>query len=49
MFWDVVVDKENGEVLDSFNCLFCNVLLKKIILERVIVIVYDKVLKEYIV
>ncbi len=49
VFWDVAVDKENGEVLDSFNCPFCNALLKKTILERATVTVYDRALKEYIV
>lgn len=48
VFWDVAVNKEDGQVLNEFKCHSCGAILKKNNLERAKTTVYDRALKEFI-
>ena len=48
VFWDVAVDKEEGKVKSSFNCINCDMELKKANCERAIELAYDSALNRNI-
>ncbi|MFH0736765.1 MAG: DNA methyltransferase [bacterium] len=48
IFWEVAVEKNSGEVKESFNCPQCNVLHTKRSLDKAWITLYDKALGETI-
>lgn len=48
VFWDAAVDRENGKVNDSFNCMSCNSTLTKRLMERAFVTNYDSAINKSI-
>jgi DNA modification methylase len=45
IFWDVAIDKKQGEILNEFNCPHCHVQLAKRNLERAINTIFDETLQ----
>jgi len=48
LYWDIVVDKNKGKILDTFECNNCNVMLNRRDLKRAWTSIYDSALNKTI-